>query len=195
MKKTLLLAALLTLNPGLSAGNSEPRAALIVAPSEKNARMMVALTHAARYAFLSPRDWSMAADEGTRTIRIYEPRTEALIAIHFDDASGRKSDSDSDRWKNQLESERKARVREAFTFGLLGSNAEVADLAWLQADSMPVQGRFMRIPVEKGWIEISLVAPAEFFESSLPAVMQLAGSLQTGPADVPLAIRSSAGSE
>jgi hypothetical protein len=175
------------------AANAETRPPLIVAPSETNARIMVALTHSGRYAFFLPRGWFVAVDKESQTIRVTDPRLEAVIIIRFNEAPLR---GDAEKWAARLANERESsRARDRFTLSLLGSQAEVLDLAWIQANSMRVDGRFIRGSAGDRSLDISLISPSAHFESALPALMQLIGSLQNSPADVALPVRAAAGSE
>jgi hypothetical protein len=168
------------------------RPALMLAPSVAHPQTMVALTQVYRYSFLAPGGWTLDLDQAGKVVRITAPEQRGLIRIHFADDSREKfQPADFANWRESLLQEHAgATDGGAFTLNTLSTTAPGADLSWVHADKLRMEGRFTRIPVGTGYLELSLVTSPKHFEECLPPFMQLVGSLQFGNLGDALEIRA-----
>lgn len=194
----LLLTVTLVLSAGTKVVSANPadrhiardkRPPLIAERSEENSRIIVALTDTRRYSLLAPRDWRINVEPAQKVLTFSSPEAiSSSMTIRFQDG-GRGLKMEQGRWSSELVSARpSAKLESTFRLDLSGSTSLVVDLVWTHADQMLLAGRFVCIPVPDGYLEVSLSCPNDQFESVLPVLMQLLGSIKIGSLDRPLEV-------
>ena len=172
-----------------AAAPNAPR--FVLAPTVQDNRAFILLTDTARYSFTSPRGWLIRAAEETREVSLVSPDGSRIDMRFNEEGAPGRAPKGAAEWRAQLQKRYPhAEVIDEPEISALSKKVVALDLDWTQGGISLRSGRFARIPLERGSLEISLVSARETFGANLPMFMQLMLSFRTGPAGEPVAVRA-----
>src|SRR5690349_13737529 len=156
-----------------------------VGQSPDNPRCWIALTSAHRYVFVPPNNWSMSHDPTHGTIRFQDITKGTVLSLRFrDDGVNSFQKEDAVKWLQELILQYPgARLQQKTDVATKSGDALVMDLTWTSPDEVRRSGRFARIALPSGYLDMSLLSSAGTdFESVAPVFTQFLASLQCSSA-------------
>ena len=164
-----------------------------VSRSEENPAYWIALTSTYRCAFRPPANWTVTQEGSRRALRFQDPVSRSVLTLRFQDGSVRISSKEEvTQWLQELLTQYpRARLQQKSEVAALTRGALVLDLSWTSADSVRRTGRFARVPVPGGHLELSLLASTgPDFDSAASAMTQFLTSLQCSAPTQQLAVKA-----
>jgi len=179
MRKMWSVLALVLLPCVVRAESSSARFAL--SSSAENPRCLIAVnSFSYHYGFRPPVNWRASQDHTQKGIRFQASANSSVLTVRFKDepVGVLTKEGRCQRLQELILKFPNARLQRSETEAL-SRKALIMDLAWTTGNSGQRVGRFARVPLASGTVEVSLLASSnEEFESSLPAFTELLNSLQ-----------------
>src|SRR4051812_43055502 len=180
MRKMWSVLALVLLPCVVRAESSSARFAL--SSSAENPRCLIAVnSFSYRYGFRPPVNWRASQDHTQKGIRFQASANSSVLTVRFKDepVGVLTKEGRCQRLQELILKFPNARLQRRSETAALSGKALILDLAWTARNSAQRVGRFARVPLAAGTVEVSLLASSdEDFESSLPAFRELLNSLQ-----------------
>ena len=168
-----------------SCSSAQSSARFALSSSTENPRCWIAVNSSSsyQYVFRAPLNWIPSQDLSQKRIRFQDSAKGSVLTVRFaDEPAGIFTKVGRCQWLQELILKfPKARLQQKSEMAALSYKAVILDLAWKSTGEGSGQrvGRFARVPLASGTVELSLLASSEEdFESSLPAFTALLNSLQ-----------------
>jgi hypothetical protein len=156
---------------GRSSGDS---ASFTIAATIEDPQAYIVSTSAARYMLRTPRGWILNYSPERREIQLIAEQGSIILVSIQDNRFKAFDPSQAGVWLADLMRQHAgATVADRPQVIALGRQAITFDLEWREAEFGARSGRFARLPLEKGFVEFSLIAAEADFGGGLRVLMHL----------------------